>query len=69
MVSNKPNGDLKRMKGHLYKVTCSLVTLVKIMGRKCKADSVVDSCGAQVPIINKDCFKECMMENKVDQPD
>ena len=30
---------------------------VKIMGRKCKA--VVDS-GAQVTVINKDCFKEYM---------
>ena len=36
---------------------CSLVIWVKIMGRKCKA--VVDS-GAQVTVINKDCFKEYM---------
>ena len=34
-----------------------LVIWVKILGRKCKA--VVDS-GAQVTVINKDCFKEYM---------
>ena len=36
---------------------CSLVIWVKLMGGKCK--SVVDS-GAQVTVINKDCFKEYM---------
>ena len=36
---------------------CSFVIWVKIRGRKCKA--VVDS-GAQVTVINKDCFKEYM---------
>ena len=51
----------KGMYGHQYKCfreegePCSLVVWVKIMSRKCKA--VVDS-GAQVTVINKDCFKE-----------
>ena len=37
---------------------CPLDNWVNIMGmRKCKA--VVDS-GAQVTVINKECFKECM---------
>ena len=40
---------------------CSLIIWVKIMGRMCKA--VVDS-GAQITVINKECFKECMREKQ-----